>query len=248
MNKKKLALYAGVPAAIVAILMGMYFSGVRLLQTIAVMPYLENVAPNSRREFGLLEFVEHALIIAALIISVHAAIQARILILRSLFIFISAAILFLFLEEIDYGLHYYEFMAGVPPEQIATVRNLHNIGDRTSQMKHIADFAMGFAFVFALLPLRRAKSAWVRFFAPDPYLALTLILAVLTSRIAHTLDDQGLGVGIRSNISEFRELVTFYIGLMYTLELSRRARLEPPVATSAPAPPAQDREVPRDAG
>jgi hypothetical protein len=247
-NRKKLIVYAAIPAGILAILMGMYFSGIRLLETIVVMPYMESVAPNSRREFGLMEFVEHSIILAAMVVAIRAAIRVRPALLRGMFALIALAVLVLFLEEVDYGLHYYEYLRGIHPDEAATARNLHNVGDRTSQLKHLGDFAMGLAFVCAVLPLRRAKSAWVRFFAPDRYLALTLIIGMLTHVIAHSLNDRGLGVGIRSNISEFREIVTFYFGLMYTLELYRRAREESPIPTSEPAPLVPNPKAPQAAG
>ncbi len=222
MNPKKLAVYVGIPASVSGVLMAMYFSGVRLLESIAVMPYLDSVAGNSRREFGLVENLQNLILIAIIFIAVRSAIRSHALFARGVFALIATVTLFLFLEEIDYGLHYYELLASVAPDQAAEVRNFHNVGNRTSQMKRVADVCLVLTFVIAPLPLRRAKAPWLRFLAPDPYLALTLLVGLLTRTIAHALNDQGLGIGIRSNISEFREVITYYVAFLYVLELSRR--------------------------
>jgi hypothetical protein len=59
------------------------------------------------------------------------------------------------LEEIDYGLHYYDGLAGVSRERMGT-RNLHNIGQATGGIKAVADAGMAVLFVVIPLAGRRA--------------------------------------------------------------------------------------------
>jgi hypothetical protein len=134
------------------------------------------------------------------------------------------------LEEMDYGLHYYEFVAGIPPDEAAEVRNIHNQGISTP-LKTTGDILLILAFVVAPLALRRARNPWVRYLTPHPYFLLTMLCAFITSRIGHSLEHVAVNISFAKNIGEFRETVTYYIALLYVLELSRR---NPPARVPSP--------------
>jgi len=140
----------------------MYFSGNRLLETIVVAPCLEGVYGNSRREFGLLENLQNVVILFIVIIALRAAWRNTEWFVRGPMVLIAASSTFLFVEEIDYGLHWYEYLAGIPGDEAAEVRNLHNLGDTTSTLKTIGDVTMVVLFVVAPFALRNAHHPVVR--------------------------------------------------------------------------------------
>ncbi len=221
-SRRQFVWYFVVPMATSGVLIAMYFSGVRLLETLVAAPYFDAVPPNSRREFGLLETIQHGILLAASVIAARAAFVHRNRLSRVLMGVVAAVVFLLLLEEIDYGLHYYEYLAGVPHEETAQVRNLHNVGDRTDVLKTLSLVGMLGVFVVAPLALRRSTHRWVRYLTPEPAMALTLLVAIITRTVVHSLKDRGLGFGLEGNLSEFRELVMYYLGLMYTIYLARR--------------------------
>ena len=226
-NWRDLTVYFFLPLAAMAALVAMYFSGIPILETIVAMPHLEGVRPRTQRELGLMENLQVVLIAGAVFFALRSALKTSIFLPKILFGFIAAVSLFMLLEEIDYGLNYYEFLAGIPPYETAQTRNIHNIGDTHRYMKRAGDIMMILVFVIAPLTLRRVRAEWIRFLLPHPYFLLTYLVSFLTSTVAHALEDRGLGVGLEGNISEFRETVTYYIALLYILVLSRRTPPQP---------------------
>lgn len=221
-SKSQFVWYFVAPMALSGVLIAMYFSGNRLLETLVSAPYFDAVPPNSRREFGLLETIQHAILLAASAVAARAAFVHRNRLSKALMGVIAAVVFLLLLEEIDYGLHYYEYLAGVPHEEAVQVRNLHNVGDRTDVLKTLSLVGMLGVFVVAPLALRRTTHRWVRYLTPEPAMALTLVVAIITRTVVHRLNDRGLGFGLEGNLSEFRELVMYYLGLAYTIYLARR--------------------------
>ncbi|MFP6595910.1 MAG: hypothetical protein VCC01_00510, partial [Candidatus Hydrogenedentota bacterium] len=69
MNRKKILVYGIIPIGSALVMVLMYFSGVELLRNI-IAPYIPNIYPNSTREFGLLENLQNATLIAVLVIAV----------------------------------------------------------------------------------------------------------------------------------------------------------------------------------
>ncbi|MEX0876072.1 MAG: hypothetical protein WD114_01315, partial [Phycisphaerales bacterium] len=55
--------YFLLPMGVSGLLLAMYFSGVRVLESVVSAPYLESVHWNSRREFGLLENLQHLILL-----------------------------------------------------------------------------------------------------------------------------------------------------------------------------------------
>jgi hypothetical protein len=204
------------------VLIAMCYSGVRVLEMIVVMPYLESVAPASRRELGLLETLHNVLILIAFIFAVRGAIRTRVLSARLIFALFAVGSLFMLLEEMDYGLHYYEFIAGVPPEEAAEVRNVHNQG-LSSPMKSAGNLLQILGFVVAPLALWRVRALWVRYLVPSPYFLLTMLCALITSRVGHTFEHRAAAIGFENNIGEFRETVTYYMAMLYVIQISRKA-------------------------
>jgi hypothetical protein len=236
-DKRKVAIYFVLPMAVMSALLAMCFSGVRILETIVVMPHLESVARSSRRELGLLENLQNVLILITLIVAVRSVIRLRVPMARIMFIAIATVSLFMLLEETDYGLHFYEFLSGTPQDQLADVRNLHNRGISTP-LKSTGDVLLILGFVVAPLVLGRSTHPWIRYLAPHRYFILTMLCAYITSRVGHSLEDNAARIGFEKNIGEFREAVTYYIAMLYTLEISRRTPPPAVEANGAEVPPA----------
>jgi len=208
--------YVAMPSIIFGGLILMFFSGNRILQ--------DFVAPSFNREFGALESLENVLLIALVVLPARAAFRKPLRVERIAFGIIAVIALFVFLEEIDYGLTYWEGLTGTPPEQQAQFRNIHNIGETTKWIKHVVD--LGFFILFALAPLAtiRIRNPSLRYMAPSPWAIATLVIMVVLSKWAYHLNASGFNLSgaLRSNISEFREVLMYYLSLVYLADVTSR--------------------------
>jgi hypothetical protein len=203
------------------LLVWFYFSSIPALQNL-ITPPIDSIHPNSRREFGLLENIQNLILLTMIAFSLLALRKEKPRIEKIGFAGLAVFSCLVLLEEIDYGLHWYEWFQGITPENAEEVRNWHNQGDRTSQTKRVVDIGMALLFLVAPLALTKVKRSWIQYLCPDRYSILTLLAMVIVRTTAHTLRDQGLGEGggIQRNISEFRELLTYWIFLLYLSELA----------------------------
>jgi hypothetical protein len=216
----KSIVYIVIPASLSIMLMGAYFSGVDLLQSI-VSPSIKWMNPDSSREFGLLENLQNACVLV-IFFSAFYAIRHKEYLRERLFwaiILLSSALLFL--EETDYGLHIYELVNKVPWSDSREVRNLHNLGDTTDILKRMSDLGLGIWFVLFPLVFARSQHPVLRYICPDRFAIITTIVMVLLSLVAHEFQDRGFGAGgtIRKNISEFRELNVYYLIMIYCIDM-----------------------------
>ena len=203
-----------VPCAINLALVGMYFSGIPFLQHI-IVPNMPNAA--QAREFGLLENLQNMYLLAMTCMGIWAIKVKPYLLEKIVAILFTIFAAFIFLEEIDYGLHWQEYLAGVAYEDAAEVRNWHNEGQRTSIMKDVVTATTVLIFVIAPFALAKVKIALVTYVLPAKQYAAGFLGIVLISRLAHYLNDLELGVpGITQNIGEFRELGMYYFYMVHT--------------------------------
>ncbi|HZW06773.1 MAG TPA: hypothetical protein VFF65_06590, partial [Phycisphaerales bacterium] len=100
--------------------------------------------------------------------------------------------------------------------------NLHNQGKLTHYIKSAGTGGAVLLFVAAPIVLRNSTNRWVRYFVPHWSLALVLLAALLVRSTVHELGSRGLGRGLENNLSEFREVLMYYLGLLYTVVLARR--------------------------
>ena len=92
--------------------------------------------------------------------------------------------------------------------------------------KQIVDLGMIIFFVLMPFALKKSKHRFVRHFLADRYSVLVLICGIVVSKSAHLFNDMGMslnGVDI-SNISEFRELATYYLCMLYYWEVLVKRR------------------------
>ncbi len=225
MDKRKIMVYGGIPLGVSLVMVVMYFSGISVLQQI-ILPQLGGVYGSSERELGVLENLQNVVLLVMLGMCLRGMKIQPGMLWKVVLAGLSCFTLLVFLEEVDYGLHWYELARGIGVEDAAEVRNLHNVGGRTNAIKQVVD--LGMLVFFVILPFALAKSGnrFVRHFLADRYSVLTLVIALVVSKLAHQLNDMGLSLnGIdNTNTSEFRELVTYYLCMLYYWEVILKRR------------------------
>ena len=223
MNLKKIFVYFAVPFGVTLALTAMYFSGVETLQRI-VSPRIISMNPNAGREFGLLENLQNVILLVMVAAAFMGSCRKKAAVERWGFRLLGAFVVSVLLEEIDYGLHYYEYLKDISWKETRGTFNLHNEGNTTQITKAILD--VGMAVWFVLLPLAALKvdHPVLRYAAPDRYSILTMVAMLVLRSIAHELGDRGFGMGgtINKNLSEFRELVIYYLFMLYVFEMAFR--------------------------
>ena len=190
----------------------MYFSGIGWMEQI--------IAPTYDREFGLLENLDAVLIFCTLIVLIRTAFLPMRSIFRVAFILACLVTLFMFLEEIDYGLHLIEWIKGIPPGQGAKIRNIHNQGETTDDIKDVANVII--AGVFVILPYvdRLKKFLLVKVFSPSKMIFFTVMATALIALTHEVLDPLNLASNhvLDSNQSEFEEVLIYYTFFVYFRE------------------------------
>jgi len=217
-DKRRVLLYGVAPLSLGLLFIALYFSGVGLLQSIA--------SPASQREFGLIENVQNLLLLSATVLCWRATRSEDDRTWRWLWRLATFACMVLFMEEIDWGDHYWSALSG-SERPAGEYFNLHNQGDINRWLKKLVD--VGFVVFFVLLPLAgKTLPARLRPLLPDLHSALTLLGGLLMSELAHGLEDAGWvnNGSLHNNISEFRETFTYWVGLLYLWEIARRRRAE----------------------
>jgi hypothetical protein len=145
-----------------------------------------------------------------------------------------AATGFMFLEEIDYGLHYYDHLTG--KSQVTKVvvfdnevRNLHNNGKLILNLFKLAAYIV-IALFFAVLPLLpeklKTKNRWLNFLSPSRYIVGTAICLLILNQIARYLykNYDYANHSLDANVSEFEEIMTYYIIFLYLRELIKKPK------------------------
>ena len=235
-SKKPVLFFVAILVSFNAVLMAMYFSGSAFLQNL-IVPQMIGLDEGSWREFGLLEMLQNIFLLALLFIFAHAIFKKDSWVDKGLYFLAFCIFTFLFLEEIDYGLHYYEWITGDLVQD--RPRNWHNQvaengHQNTRKIKRAADALM--IIVFVLLPLlnlikpvNKALSRYV--FVPVTWFLGMAVIALVFSKLAHWFDDGGFAIingvegKMHNNISEFRETSIYYIYLLYALQLVGRDKL-----------------------
>jgi hypothetical protein len=245
----KWLVYGAIPLVLSATLQGMYFSGNLVLQRLAC-PKLPPLSPDAYREFGLVENVQNLLLIAMLAILVAGVMRSRARRLRWAYGALACFTLFVCLEEIDYGTHFYAYLTAeqrvgwfepANSEAFQAVLsqtdfraepfNLHNQGDLTDLFKALAGALILGLFVIAPFFDRRVNNPWIRYFLADRFVLVTVVVMVLMRLLTDQLADWEEGVlaareqdpaapyrekgAMNNNLSEFREVLTYYLFLVY---------------------------------
>ena len=223
---KKITVFLLIPGIGSALLIAAYFSGTPWLRAI--------ISPSINREYGLLENLQLLMLLIIIACAAFGIVIKRTRTEKTIMAVILAASLFMFLEEFDYGLHYYRLLTGNPLVDSETEKfiNVHNIGEASPKFKLVGDLTLIVLFIVFPLFFSRSRNRLLRYLTPDRFFILTVILMFVISRIAHVLEDGGVGGAgsLHGSISEFRELLTYYVFALYFFELvfRRNYREEPP--------------------
>lgn len=220
-------------------IMALYFSGNVYLQNL-VAPSMDSMPLYSSREFGVLEILQDVLLLFIIVYSVRCFLVSTNTWIRLVAISLLVVSVFTFLEEIDYGMHFVEYVTGEHGSlaQETWNRNWHNKLNakgvqNVSYIKLAINIGVLVGFVLAPLLLSKVQNPTIRLLLPSKWMISTVFLIVLLSLLAHSLDragfatiDQKLG-NLDYNISEFRELNMYYLLLLYVAILYERLTVKP---------------------
>jgi hypothetical protein len=227
--KKEITLFILIPIVINALSLGLYYSGVYSLQQI-IAPQIPGLLQMSYREFGLVEQMQNIFLLAIIILFLIAIIRRKGVLERLIFLSGLLVMLFLLLEEIDYGLHFYHYyFDGRFETPRLNWHNQHTFSDYENgrYLRKISDFLS--IILFIIMPLLSLKINFKRLkpLIPSLWFIPALIVSALCSSVGHFLEDNGFGIingssgFLEGNVSEFRETTSYYIYLLYAIQLTK---------------------------
>jgi len=227
-TKKSIFIFILLPACINLLCIALYFSGIEFAQQL-VAPTISWLPQDSWREMGILEQLQNIYLLAMLLLFITAAINRTELIEKIFFVVATVFTLFLLLEEMDYGLHYYELITG--EHSGIEVRNWHNEETNNKQnvryLKRISDIMMATWFVILPLFNNKIKNELINSIIPSRWFIGTFFTAIIMGKLAHFFQDNDFGIinGIQGNldgnITEYREASNYYLYLLYAIQLSK---------------------------
>ncbi len=204
------------PLLVLAVLIGMYFSGIRWMQEI--------ICPSVDWELGLVENIQLALLFMIFIVSVIAVGKKKFKIEKIAFLLLSVFSLFIFLEEIDYGNHFLKYFKGQDNTVFSDLTgklNVHNMGNNAKLFKRSVYPIMGILFIVSPLVRDKLSSPLLKYLIPSKWIITTAILSIFSYLIPwmlvefNILKDGGFGI----NIGEFSEIMVYYIFFLYLYEI-----------------------------
>jgi hypothetical protein len=194
----------------------------------------ELIAPPINREFGIIENIQNVLLILIFFTALKGFRIRNTKIEKFGYSLIMAATAFMFLEEIDYGLHYYDHLTSKSEITKVVVfdnevRNLHNNGKLILNVMKLAAYIVVGLF-FAALPLLpekiKGKNRWLNFLSPSRYIIGTAVSLLVLNQIARYLykNYAYANHSLDANVSEFEEIMTYYIIFLYLRELIKKPK------------------------
>lgn len=220
--RMRLLLYGAAPLVLLGGMAAMYYSDVPWLRHI-VAPELTRVAPDTQREFGLLELLQDLALAALAVVAGVGLRRERAPCPRLVLWAALVGGLFMLMEETDYGMHFVEFARGGEHArgEVTGYHNIHRLGYTAVVLRNVATFGMltffgGFAIVFA-----GSRNATLRRLAPDRMSVLTILLVTAVQEVVWRLaarvpDSHG---SLSGNEIEFTELGMYGLALLYVTDL-----------------------------
>jgi hypothetical protein len=224
------------PSIILGLCIAVYFFDLYALR--------EWIAPAINREFGFIENLQLLLLLLIFVIAVKGMRRKKTThekIPYYAWLLTAMAAVLIFFEEIDYGLHYYDYYAGKTQSEVVyemtvagKLRNIHNTGKTTSVIKLAVYICI--VLLFVLLPLLPKKGIQkmplLEYITPSKYIIGTAITLFVLNQIVLYLNkisyDESLSLS--GNVSEFEEVMTYYIFLLYAIEMIRKKYKAPSFA------------------
>jgi uncharacterized membrane protein YecN with MAPEG domain len=181
------------------------------------------------REFGLLEHLQLLVIAVTVYFSFQLFRRDTTWWRKSGFFLLFLILILLFLEEIDYGIHYYELLFHGGAKTELEVRNIHNQDDNNYYIRQAAYTIM--AIFFVLLPLLRSKfrNPYLQFISGERWLIATFGVYLFTGILARGLPKLGFpnNPSLWGNHQEFEELIAYYLIALFIWGLLQRHHLLP---------------------
>ncbi|MHC4938497.1 MAG: hypothetical protein ACYTHK_05975 [Planctomycetota bacterium] len=165
------------------------------------------IAPDSDKEFGLLENLQNLMLIGIVAVGIAGFRRKQLQWERICLLLVIAGALFMLAEETDYGFQYVGDRAV----------NIHEVGSIEATLEHIARFGGliffgGFAILFA-----ESRKPLLRYLAPDRYAVLTILLVTACWEVAIRLPEtEG---SLAGHEIEYAELGVYYLILLYLWDL-----------------------------
>ncbi len=139
----------------------------------------------------------------------------------------------MFLEEIDYGAHLFDYFSGRSEQEALAgsssnkIRNIHNQGNLEHYIKLFVyiSFILFLVVVPAIVKKIKLSNQYLDWIMPSKYFIYTLISMALLNRVAlfldKTIEHHNIS-SLHTNNGEFEEIFIYYIMLLYLLELIHR--------------------------
>lgn len=226
---KKHLLYWILPTAVTLLCIFTYFYDVFGLSHIMASPV--------NREFGVVENLQLVLLIAMIFIARRGIRKNGNRLARNCFRCLIALTIVVIFEEIDYGLHYWDYISGASIDQAGVmqidysteVRNIHNNGQITNISKLVSYGLI--IILFVLIPLLPAsvkeRYSIYKYLSPSRFIITTAVSLLIVNNIALHLyrSSEHINQSLNGNISEFEEIMTYYIFVLYAFELAYSEKL-----------------------
>lgn len=182
----------------------------------------ELISPDVNREFGLLENLQLLLIAATFTYSVKAIRLKNFWLEKWAYVVLSLFFVVLFLEEIDYGIHYYEYFIKGVVEDKSIVRNFHNQGDNNYYLRQASYAVMVFLFVVLPFFRNKIKSSFLHHFSASFMIIYSFSVYLFIGQLSRWMPKLGMPVNesLRGNHQEFEELVLYFIILLFVYEIA----------------------------
>ena len=217
MTWKEHLVYYILPILVSWTLAFIYFAGSRWMQDL--------VAHSYNREFGLLENLENLLLLLIIIISFTLLRRSVNGTMKIIYVLCLLASLFMLLEEIDYGFHYWNYFNGIHPQDDPVIHNIHNQGKNTIKILMWICYAIILLFIIIMPHVKKDRlPEWIVNFIPSIKLHFTVLAIPLISRMPHILNNMNFETNqsLYHNLSEFEELAIYYIFFLFFYEMKSR--------------------------
>ena len=217
MTLKEHLVYYILPIMVSWTLAFIYFAGPRWMQDL--------VAHSYNREFGLLENLENLLLLLIIIISFTLLRRSGNGAMKIIYMLCLLASVFMLLEEIDYGYHFWNYFNGIRPQDDLVIHNIHNQGKNTIKILMWVCYAIILLFIMIMPHLKKDRlPVWIMNLIPSIKLHFTVLSIPLISRIPHILNNMNFETNqsLYHNLSEFEELAIYYVFFLFFYEMKSR--------------------------
>ena len=206
-------LYWGYLLVLSFVLIILYFQGSPWMQELA--------APIYNREFGLVENAQNLMLLFTAYLAFRLLMPRRQRWIRIGYLLIFATVVFTFLEEIDYGFHYINYLNDADLAARSINHNIHNTPNTNNRIRLI--FYMLILLFVIILPYFPSTKlpALLKHFVPTIRLQLTVLAFLVISQTVGIFNrlSTSTNMVLHGNLSEFEELCLYYLVMLYVYRL-----------------------------